>query len=150
MKMSMNGIALIQASEGLKLKPYLCPAGVPTIGYGSTMYENGAHVKLSDPAITKEGAIAILFHQLIGYENAVNRYVKAPLNQNQFDALVDFAYNSGIGALQKSTLLKKLNSGDYVGAAKEFDKWVYGGGKKLGGLVKRRANEKALFLKAIV
>jgi lysozyme len=150
MKMSMNGVALIHTSEGLELEPYLCPAGVPTIGYGSTMYENGAHVKLSDPAITKERAIAILFHQLIGYENAVNRYVKVSLNQNQFDALVDFAYNAGIGALQKSTLLKKLNAGDYAGTAKEFDKWVFGGGKKLGGLVKRRANEKALFLKAIV
>lgn len=150
MKMSMSGIGLIHDSEGLELEPYLCPAGVPTIGYGSTMYENGAHVKLTDAPITKERAIAILFHQLIGYENAVNRYVKVPLNQNQFDALVDFAYNAGIGALQKSTLLKKLNAGDYAGTAKEFDKWVYGGGKKLGGLVKRRANEKALFLKVVV
>lgn len=149
MKASINAIKLVQESEGLKLKPYLCPAGVPTIGYGSTVYENGVHVNLSDNTITKDRAIEILFNQLRGYEDAVNRYVKVPLNQNQFDALVDFAYNAGVGALQKSTLLKKINAGDYSGAAKEFDKWVYGGGKKLGGLVKRRDKERALFEKKL-
>lgn len=149
MKASINAVNLIEQSEGLKLKPYLCPAGVPTIGYGSTLYENGMHVKLSDPEITKERAAAIVLHQLENYENAVNRYVKVKLNQNQFDALVDFAYNAGTGNLQTSTLLKKLNNSDYVGAAKEFAKWVYGGGKKLNGLVVRRAAEKALFLKGV-
>lgn len=150
MKASINAVKLIEQSEGLKLKPYLCPAGVPTIGYGSTLYENGMHVKLSDPEITKERAAAIVLHQLENYENAVNRYVKVQLNQNQFDALVDFAYNAGAGNLQTSTLLKKLNKGDYVGAAKEFDKWVYGGGKKLNGLVIRRTKERALFESEVV
>jgi len=149
MRSSANAIKLIEESETFESHPYLCPAGIPTIGYGTTIYENGAHVKLTDHPITQERAVAIMFHQLVDYENAVNRYVKVPLTQNQFDALVDFAYNAGTGNLQKSTLLKKLNSGDYEGASKEFDKWVYGGGKKLGGLVTRRAAEKALFLKDI-
>lgn len=150
MKASTNTIKLIEVSESLKLKPYLCPSGIPTIGWGSTLYENGVHVKLTDPAITRERADAIMLNQLPTYENAVNRYVKVPINQNQFDALVDFAYNAGATNLQTSTLLKKLNKGDYAGAAEQFDRWVYGDGKKLNGLVTRRASEKALFLKAIV
>lgn len=145
MKASIQAINIIKESEGFKSDPYLCPAGIPTIGYGSTLYENGSHVKLTDDPITEERAVNIMFNQLTGYENAVNRYVKVPLNQNQFDALVDFAYNAGVVNLQSSTLLKKLNAGDYAGAAKEFDKWVYGGGKKLGGLVRRRAKERTLF-----
>ncbi len=145
MKSSDKVISLIKISEGFKSSPYLCPAGIPTIGYGSTLYENGTHVKLTDQPITEERATTIMRNQLVGYESAVNRYVKVPLNQNQFDALVDFAYNAGVGNLQKSTLLKKLNARDYNGAAKEFDKWVYGGGKKLNGLVKRRSKERALF-----
>jgi len=146
MEASMNAIKLIQDSEGFRAKPYLCPAGVPTIGYGSTIYENGTHVKLSDPEITEERAIEILFDQLKKYENAVNRYVHVPINQNQFDALVDFAYNAGAGNLQRSTLLRKLNTGDYEGASHEFGRWVYGGGKKLNGLVKRREAERRLFV----
>jgi lysozyme len=147
MKASMNAIKLIQDSEGFRAKPYLCPAGVPTIGYGSTIYENGTHVKLSDPEITEERAVEILFDQLKKYENAVNRYVHVPINQNQFDALVDFAYNAGAGNLQRSTLLRKLNAGDYEGASHEFGRWVYGGGKKLNGLVKRREAERNLFMR---
>jgi len=146
MKASINAIKLIQDSEEFMSKPYLCPAGVPTIGYGSTIYENGTRVKLSDPEITEERAVEILFDQLKKYENAVNRYVHVPINQNQFDALVDFAYNAGAGNLQKSTLLRKINAGDYEGASKEFSKWVYGGGKKLNGLVKRRDAERRLFV----
>ena len=79
------------------------------------------------------------------YEEAVSRYVKVPLNQNQFDALVDFAYNAGAQNFRTSTLLKLLNQGDYATVAGEFDKWVYGGGKKLNGLVKRRDLERQLF-----
>jgi GH24 family phage-related lysozyme (muramidase) len=79
------------------------------------------------------------------YEDAVNRYVTASINQNQFDALVDFAYNAGAQNLRTSTLLKRLNQGDYAGAAAQFDVWVNGGGKKLPGLVRRRASERTLF-----
>jgi len=147
MKSSINAINLIKDSEKFESHPYLCPAGIPTIGYGTTIYENGTHVKLSDAPITKERATDIMFHQLIGYENAVNRYVKVPLNQNQFDALVDFAYNAGVGSFQKSTLLKKLNAGDYSGAAEQFKRWIFADGVPLHGLEIRRAKEKALFLK---
>lgn len=147
MKASNELIKMIESPdfEGFSSKPYLCPAGIPTIGYGSTYYEDGTHVKLTDAPITKERAEAILRSELGTYESAVNSFVKVPMTQGQFDALVDFAYNAGTGNLQKSTLLKKLNAKDYKGAAGEFDKWVYGGGKKLGGLVKRRAKERTLF-----
>jgi len=147
MKSSINAINLIKQSESFKSKPYLCPAGVPTIGYGSTVYENGVHVALMDEPITEKRAEQLLFNQLIHYENAVNRYVKTKLNQNQFDSIVDFTYNVGIGNFQRSTLLKKINKEDFEGASKEFSKWVYANGKKLNGLVKRRELEKELFLK---
>jgi lysozyme len=147
MRVSKNFIKLVELSEGLELKPYLCPAGVPTIGWGSTRYPDGRRVTLQDKPITRAEADTILIGTIGEYEEAVNRYVKVPINQNQFDALVDFAYNAGAKNLLASTLLKKLNSGDYVGAANEFDKWVFGGGVKLNGLVTRRSNEKALFLK---
>jgi lysozyme len=85
-------------------------------------------------------------HDLKIFERAVNGAVKVPLTQNQFDALVSLSYNIGVGAFKKSTLLKKLNSGDYKGAANQFDVWVNAGGKRLAGLVRRRAIEKKLFL----
>lgn len=146
MKASDNALELIRQSESFYAAPYLCPAGIPTIGYGSTRYADGRSVRLSDKAISKVQAEALLRATLATeYEAAVNRYVSVPLNQNQFDALVDFAYNAGAQNLRTSTLLKKLNAGDYAGAAAEFDKWVYAGGKKLLGLIKRRALERALF-----
>lgn len=144
---SDNLIQLIKQFEGFKAKPYLCPAGIPTIGYGSTMYPGGRSVTLKDPMISEAQAVIILKDTLSYYVAAVNRGVLVPLNQNQFDALVDFAYNVGVGALQKSTLLKKVNAKDFQGAANEFAKWTQGGGKELPGLVKRRAAEKALFTK---
>jgi lysozyme len=136
---------LIKASEGFRASPYLCPAGVPTIGYGSTRYADGRSVKLTDKPITEEQAQAIMKVSLKEYESAVSRYVSVPLNQNQFDALVDFAYNAGAQNLRTSTLLKLLNQGVYDKAAGEFGKWVYGGGKKLDGLIVRRRLEKELF-----
>jgi lysozyme len=144
-KASVNVVKLIKLSEGFKAKPYLCPAGVPTIGYGSTRYPDGRVVTLQDAAISEETASSMVLAMLSEYENAVNRYVTVPLNQNQFDSLTDFAYNAGATNLRTSTLLKKLNLGDYVGAALEFGKWIYGGGKRLAGLVTRRAAEKNLF-----
>ena len=142
---SVNCINIIKKCEGLELKPYLCPAGVPTIGYGSTRYENGERIKLTDAPITEERANALLLNTLKEYGDAVNRYVKVDINQNKFDALVDFAYNAGIGSLQTSTLLKLLNKGDTYGASLEFKKWVHAGGKVLTGLVKRRKLEEELF-----
>lgn len=146
MKASQKCIELIKRFEGFSAKPYLCPAGVPTIGYGSTRDTDGKPITMQHPPITEAQARALLAATLVTYEDAVNRYVKVPLNQNQFDALVDFAYNAGAKNLLTSTLLKKLNAGDYAGASKEFGKWVYGGTKKLNGLVKRREAERQLFI----
>lgn len=148
MQASQNCINIIEECEGFRSKPYLCPAGIPTIGYGSTQYADGSAITLMDIPISNDEAVTLLLSTLRRYVTAVNNFVKVPLSQNQFDALVDFTYNAGVGALQTSTLLKKLNSKDYVGASLEFAKWVHGGGKILPGLVKRRELEKALFLKA--
>ena len=147
MKPSANCLELIKASEGLRLAPYRCPAGVPTIGYGNTRYADGRAVKLTDPPITKTQADALLMATLQPYADAVNRYVQVELSQNQFDALVDFTYNLGPQALRTSALLKLLNAGNYAGAADQFDVWVMGGGHRLTGLVARRAAEKELFLR---
>lgn len=146
MDASSKCMDLIKQFEGFSAKPYLCPAGIPTIGYGSTRYADGTPVKLSDAPITEVAAEALVMATLnTEYVAAVNRYVQVPVNQNQFDALVDFCYNAGAKNLQSSTLLRLLNSGDYDGAANEFGKWVMGGGKKLPGLVRRREAEKQLF-----
>ena len=146
MKASDKAIALIKQFEGFRAAPYRCPAGIPTIGYGSTRYADGVAVKLTDPPISEAQAVEIMRATLGTYEDAVNRYASIPLNQNQFDALTDFAYNAGAQNLRTSTLLKKLNLGDMAGAAREFGRWVNGGGKRLAGLVNRRAAEQALFL----
>ncbi|NTU67958.1 MAG: lysozyme [Chlorobiaceae bacterium] len=146
MKASGKLIALIESSEGFSPKPYLCPAGVPTIGYGSTRYADGRPVKLPDPPINDLQAVEIMRAALAEYEAAVNRYVAVRLNQNQFDALVDFAYNVGAQNLRTSTLLKLVNQGKLKEAADEFGRWVVGGGKKLPGLVRRREAERKLFL----
>ena len=147
MNVSEKCLALIREFEGFRSKPYLCPAGVPTIGYGSTRYEDGTPVTLNDEPIDQARANAIMRTTLAReYEPAVQRYVKVPLTQGQYDALVDFAYNAGAKNLLQSTLLKKLNAKNYAGASKEFEKWVYGGGKVLPGLVRRRKAEQALFL----
>jgi len=148
MQASNACLDLIKQSEGFRAEPYLCPAGVPTIGYGSTRYADGRPVNLKDPAITKAQADTIMLATLQEYQAAVSRYVTVPLTQNQFDALVDFSYNAGAQNLRTSTLLKLLNQKEYALAANEFERWVYGNGEKLPGLVKRRALEKALFLKA--
>ena len=138
MKTSNVGIALIKRFEGLRTKAYLCPAGVPTIGYGHTK-----DVRLNDPEITEAEADRLLAEDLGVYEAAVTEMVKVPLTQNQFDALVSFAFNLGIGALRFSTLLKRLNAG--LPCAEEFDRWTMAGGKTLPGLVRRRAAERRLF-----
>lgn len=128
------------------MAPYLCPAKVPSIGMGSTVYEDGTPVKLSDKPITVERAYAIMNARLASeFVPGVTRYVQVPINQNQFDALISFAYNVGVGNLRNSTLLRKINTKDYVGAAKEFDKWIYADGKVQPGLVKRRKLERSLF-----
>lgn len=144
MHISNNGINLIKQFEGCILTAYKCPAGVWTIGYGHTK-----NVK-SGMKITSSKATELLIDDLKTYESYVNKYVKVKLNQNQFDALVSFTFNCGAGALKSSTLLKKLNKGDYTGAANELLRWNKASGKVLAGLTRRRKAEKALFLKQSV
>lgn len=135
-----KGLALIKKFEGCRLEAYKCPGGVWTIGYGHT-----SGVKQGQ-RITKTQAEEYLKSDLKVYEGYVNKYVKVKLNQNQFDALVSFTYNCGGGSLKKSLLLTKLNKGDYEGAANEFLRWNKASGKVLVGLVKRRKEERSLFL----
>jgi len=146
MKLSQKGIDLIKEFEGFRSYPYLCPAGVPTIGYGATYYPDGTKVSISDDDISNEYAELILKHQVDSiYSEAVNRYVNVTLTQNQFDALVSFTYNVGIGAFQKSTLLKHVNNENHEKAKNEFKKWVRANGKVLKGLKRRRKAEKKLY-----
>lgn len=141
MKTSENGINLIKGFEAFRSEPYQDSVGVWTIGYGHTI-----GVTKDTPPKTMEEATTDLQDDLMMAEGVINEYVTVPLSQNQFDALASFTFNLGTGSLHKSTLLKKLNVGDYAGAADEFGKWVYAGGKVLNGLVIRRAKEKELFL----
>ena len=145
-KASQKGLDLIKRFEGLKLKPYLCPASIATIGYGNTYYPSGAKVKLTDPAITKEKAEELLKFLLASYEKGVDSFCRDDINQNQFDALTSFAYNVGVGNLQKSTLIKKVNKNPNDPTIRaEFMKWNKGGGKVLLGLTRRRQAEADLY-----
>ncbi|MGL6025207.1 MAG: lysozyme [Cetobacterium sp.] len=141
MDMSQNGYKLIKKYEGLKLKAYLCPAKVWTIGYGTTKGVKEGMI------ITEKEADSLLEKDVKFFQSKVKNLVKVGLNQNQFDALISFAYNVGHGALEKSTLLKKLNASNYVGASSEFLKWTKANGKTLVGLQRRRAEEMDLFLR---
>lgn len=145
MRASENGINLIKQFEGCRLTAYQDSVGVWTIGYGWTQPVDGKTVA-KDMVITQKKANQLLTEGVAQYESGVTNLVTVPLNQNQFDALVDFAYNLGVNALKGSTLLKKLNAGDYAGAADEFTKWNKAGGKELAGLTRRREAEKSLFL----
>lgn len=135
----MTGLEIIKQCESLRLEAYLCPAGIPTIGYGHTK-----GVRLGQK-ITVEQANQLLADDYLEAEDGVTHAVHVPLTQNQLEALTSFVFNLGIGNLKSSTLLKKINASDFSGAANEFDKWVFSKGVKLNGLVKRRALEKQLF-----
>lgn len=139
------GISLIKSFEGKELKAYKDPVGIWTIGFGHT---DAAGLPKVTPGlvISESQALEILKTDLRQYESAVARNVKVPLTANQFAALVSFTYNLGEGNLKSSTLLKKLNAGDYTGASKEFGKWNRAGGKILSGLTRRREAERQLFL----
>lgn len=145
MQISNNGINLIKQFEGCKLTAYQDSVGVWTIGYGWTQPVEGKTVA-KGMTITQQKASDLLTEGVAQYEKGVTNLVTVPVNQNQFDALVDFAYNLGVNALKGSTLLKKLNAGDYAGAANEFPKWNKAGGKELAGLTRRREAERSLFL----
>jgi lysozyme len=142
MRISERGLALIRESEGFSATVYLCPAGKPTIGYGHVV-EDGED--FSAGGIRVDQAETLLIQDVAVAERAVSRLVTVEVSQNEFDALVVFAYNIGIHAFEKSTLLRFLNAGDKQAAAAQFGHWVYGGGVILAGLVNRRAAETALF-----
>jgi len=140
MKISENGIKLIKQCEGLRLEAYKCPGGVWTIGFGHTKNVHAGDI------ITKEQAEELLKKDVKSAEYYVNKEVKRELNQNQYDALVSFVFNIGSVKFRCSTLLMRLNDGNYKAAAEQFENWVYSKGKKLDGLIKRRKAEKMLFL----
>ena len=139
----MNGKSIIKHCEGLRLSSYMCPAGKPTIGWGHTY-----GVKMGR-TISEAEAEVLLDHDYQQAEDDVLEVVTVPLTDNQLGALTSFVFNLGQGNLKSSTLLRKLNAGDYNGAAAEFDKWVYatvnGVKTKLNGLVVRRKLERSLF-----
>ncbi|EPU9086317.1 lysozyme [Enterobacter hormaechei] len=145
MQTSDKGIALIKQFEGCKLLAYQDSVGVWTIGYGWTQPVDGKPIR-AGMSINQETAERLLKTGLVSYENDVSRLVKVRLAQWQFDALVSFTYNLGARSLSTSTLLRKLNAGDYAGAADEFLRWNKAGGKVLNGLTRRREAERALFL----
>lgn len=132
-------LALIRRFEGLRLRAYLCPAGVPTIGYGST----GKDIKLGQ-AWTRAQAEARLISDAAGYVHATRKLCPRLADSDHIAAIADFAYNLGSTRLAGSTLRRKLNAGDWVGAQAELRKWVRGGGRILPGLVIRRETEAVL------
>lgn len=144
--LSDNGMKLLEQFEGLRLESYLDSANIYTIGFGSIKYPDGSKVRKGDK-ITKSQAKEYKLHDLKEFENTVNTSVNVPLSQNQYDSLVSLSYNIGSAAFKNSTLLKKLNSGDYKGAAEQFLVWDKVNSKKVQGLVNRREAERNLFLK---
>lgn len=142
----LHAAALVRRFEGLYLSPYLCPAAIPTIGYGTTHYPDGVRVTLADPPITKEQAEAYLQHELWKCLNAgLLMCAQLGLWGDKAQAAIgDFIYNLGVTRFQGSTLRRKIMADDMDGACAELAKWVYGGGRRLKGLELRRAAEIAL------
>lgn len=139
-------IDIIKSFEGLFLKPYLCPANVPTIGYGTIRYPNGTKVRMTDVAITEAKAMEYLMFEINQKSRAIDPMLREDLTGNQFAALISFAYNLGEGALRQSTLLKVVNSTPLSPQIRtEFQKWIYADGKKLNGLLRRRNAEADLY-----
>ena len=147
-QISDSGLALIKNLEGYSDYPYVCPAGTVAIGYGSTTYENGRPVLLSDPPITEAAADRLFRKKIHKYEKWVNKLVKTDINQNQFDALVSLSYNIGYGSIKHSRLLKLVNvSPNNPEIAVEFLKWRKANGKVTKGLETRRQKEVDLYFK---
>ena len=141
MKTSQIGVSLIKHFEGFKSKPYLCPAGIPTIGYGTTIRKIGSRVKLTDRPISEKEATELLQSTLITYENMVIRKLKRQVKQNEFDALVCFVYNCGIS----QTLFEMVNSNNPLLKTWWTSHYITGGGKILKGLIERRKAEAKLY-----
>lgn len=144
MELSDRGLAFLIEREGLKLRAYRDSAGIWTIGVGHVIRPTDS----DDPehlAIDEAKARVWLREDVKVAEQAVTEFVTVPLMQHQFDALVSFVFNVGVGAFKGSTLLKRLNRGDVRGASEQFKRWAFAGGRVVAGLVDRRAREKMLF-----
>lgn len=144
-----SALELIKKYEGFSSKPYLCPAGVWTIGYGNTKYPDGIRVGKNDPSISEKEALQLL--SLTVEKEFLPKVLElSPIlkqHPNKLAAILSFCYNLGAGAYANSTLRKKVNASQFEQASKEFSKWVMASGKKLNGLVKRRAEEAELFMR---
>lgn len=146
MKVSEQCIKMIKHHEGFRRKPYQDPIGLWTVGVGHLIEDGKKLPKEWNRELSDEEVDDLLYKDLKRFEAGIERLTKVSLTQGQFDALVSFSFNVGLGNFQSSTLRSKLNREDYKGASEEFPKWRRAGGKILPGLVKRRADEKALFL----
>lgn len=140
------GLGIIKSFEGFAPTPYLCPANRWTIGFGSTWDIKGNAVTGSHLPVTRDEAGRLLAREVRHVEGAINKLVKSELTENMFSAIASLVYNIGTGNFQRSTLKMKLNRGEYENAADEFGKWRKAGGRILKGLVRRRAQERELFL----
>ena len=150
MKIGNAGLGLIKKWEGFKSKPYLDGGHVATIGYGSTYYMDGKRVTLNDKPLSELEAYKLMVSVLDrDFVPKIDKMIVVQVGQNMFDAMCSLAYNIGSVAFGKSTLLKKVNSLDFEGAAMEFEKWCKDNGKVVQGLLNRRREEKALFEKDI-
>lgn len=141
---TLSGLSLIKEFEGFSADIYLDAAGLPTIGYGHLL--RAGEDKMFRRGISHEAAIALLIKDVQASERAVLRLISVPLTDSQFDALVSFTFNLGAGSLQRSTLRRKVNRGEHHEATTEFRKWVWAGGKKLKGLIRRRQAEAEIYL----
>ena len=146
MKLSDNGFNLLAELEGVVLHPYKDPAGIPTIGIGSTYYEDGTKVTMKDKAITKERAIQLAKNVVKSFEARVNKSIVVPMTQNQFDAMVLLCYNIGESGFARSSVVKNFNAGNLQKAADSFLLWNKAGGVVSKGLTNRREKERELFL----
>lgn len=140
-----EGLALIKRFEGFSATPYLCPAGWWTIGFGAVRDETGEPVTAATPPVTEDGAETLLRRDVRLAERAVLRLIVVSLADGQFDALASFTYNLGPGALQRSTLRRKVNRQEHADVPEEFVRWVRGGGKLLPGLIRRRKAEASVY-----
>ena len=145
MRLSKEGLYALHGSESCRLRAYLDTGGVATIGWGSIrMFGNPVRLGMT---CTQQQADEQAALDVKETEDVINRYVKVPLTQNQFDALVNFVYNVGKTAFIKSTMLRKINEGNMTAAADQFMRWIYDNGKEVEGLKNRRRREKEMFLR---
>ena len=145
--MNKIALALIKRFEGCRLKPYLCPAGIATIGYGSTRYPDGRRVTMQDEPISEEKAEVFLYYIVTRIAYSIFKLCPILLTEDRGKqaSIIDFVYNLGTGNLKASTLRRRINEGNWDEAAHELRKWVYGGGRRLRGLIIRRNVEARFF-----